>query len=206
MAQPKKIKWSIEADFLQGCNCDYGCPCEFEAPPTGGSCEGLGAWKINKGHYGKVSLNGLGLAFAAKWPKAIHHGNGTAVMFIDQKAKPEQRDALLAIASGQAGGMPFEIIATTFSKVLDPMFVPFKFVIKKKNSSVKIGDVVSIVHEPIKNPVTGNPESIKVVHETGFVFQSADCVSAKECRSSVAGVDFSYPNKNGFISKIKYHN
>ena len=41
MADGKHVKWSLEADYLQGCNCDYGCPCEFEAPPTEGLCEGL---------------------------------------------------------------------------------------------------------------------------------------------------------------------
>src|SRR5690348_15511320 len=52
-------KWWLEADYLQACNCDYGCPCEFEAPPTEGFCEGLGAWRISKGKYGDVSLDGL---------------------------------------------------------------------------------------------------------------------------------------------------
>ena len=206
MKKPEKIKWSMEADFIQACNCDYGCPCEFEAAPTMGFCDGLGAWRINKGHYGKVSLDGLGFAFSARWPKAIHHGNGTAALFFDEKANKEQREALLQIASGQAGGVPFEIIATTFSKVLDPQYVPFKFVIKGKNSSVKIGEVIAIAHEPIKNPISGEPESIKVEHETGFIFKSADCVSAKECRSSIPEINFSYPGKNGFISKIKYNN
>ena len=39
-----QVKWTMEADYLQACNCDYGCPCEFEAPPTQGYCEGIGAW------------------------------------------------------------------------------------------------------------------------------------------------------------------
>lgn len=206
MATAQKTKWSFEADFLQGCNCDYGCPCEFEAPPTSGHCEGLGVWKINKGKYGKVSLSGLGLAFAARWPQAIHKGNGTAVVFVDSKASAEQREALLKIAGGEAGGMPFEIIVKTFSKFLPPMFVPFKFQIKKKDSSAKVGNFLEIVHEPIKNPVTGQPESVKVVHETGFIFQEADCVSNKECRSTISELRFSHPGKNGFISKVKYHN
>src|SRR4051812_7744540 len=115
MATAKKVKWFFEADFLQGCNCDYGCPCEFEAPPTKGHCEGLGIWKINKGRYGQVPLQGLGLAFSARWPQAIHKGNGTAAIFVDVKADARQREALLNIASGQAGGLPFEIIAQTFS-------------------------------------------------------------------------------------------
>ena len=206
MKKSKKIKWVIEADFLQACNCNYGCPCEFEAPPTMGFCEGLGVWKINKGHYGKVSLNGLGFGFSARWPEAIHKGNGTAALFFDKKANAEQREALMEIASGKAGGMPFEIIVQTFSKVLDPQYATFKFNVKGKNSSVQIGDMVSIVHEPIKNPVTGQPESVRIEHETGFIFKSAECVSAKECIASVDGLNFSYPNKNGFISKIKYSN
>src|SRR6266850_6313315 len=107
-AKSKKVKWSIEADYLQACNCDYGCPCEFQAPPTQGFCEGMGAWHIRRGRYGAVKLDGLGFGFAAHWPGALHEGNGTAQLFFDEKADPVQREALLRIASGQAGGMPFE--------------------------------------------------------------------------------------------------
>src|SRR5215831_17807643 len=105
----EKTKWSIEADFLQACNCDYGCPCEFSAPPTTGFCEGMGAWRINKGSFGDLKLDGL----------------GTACLFFDERATQPQRDALLQICSGQVGGMPFEIIVHTFSKFLEPQFVPF---------------------------------------------------------------------------------
>src|SRR3954452_24101473 len=105
-----KTKWSLEADFIQACNCDYGCPCEFSAPPTKGFCEGMGAWRIKGGTYGNVSLDGLGLAFAAHWPKAIHEGNGTCGLLFDERANPQQREALLQICSGKAGGMPFKII------------------------------------------------------------------------------------------------
>src|SRR5579864_7113609 len=95
-------KWVIEADFIQACNCDYGCPCEFSAPPTKGFCEGVVAWRIQKGAFGNVHLDGLGMALAVRWPKAIHEGNGTAAVFIDERATPQQRDSLLQIASGKA--------------------------------------------------------------------------------------------------------
>ena len=206
MATATKTKWNLEADFYQGCNCNYGCPCEFEAPPTMGYCEGLGIWKINKGKYGNVNLAGLGLGFSAHWPKAIHQGNGTAAIFVDEKASKEQREALLNIASGQAGGLPFEIIATTFSKVLDPFFVPFKFNAQGRNVTANMGDKVSLTLEPIKNPVNGEPESLTIEHGTGFIFKKAECVSAKVCDSRVDGVKYSWPNKSGFISKISYSN
>jgi hypothetical protein len=74
--------------------------------------------------------------------------------------------------------MPFEIIAALVSKLSGPHFVPFQFNIRGKNSSAKIGDVAAMGFEPVKNPVTGEPEGIRVVHETGFLFKDADVVSA----------------------------
>src|SRR6059058_4597518 len=100
-------KWFLEADYIQACNCDYGCPCEFEAPPTMGYCQGLGAYRINRGSYGGVSLDGLGFAFVIDFPGAMHLGNGTTGWIIDERATPPQREALDAIISGNAGGMPF---------------------------------------------------------------------------------------------------
>jgi hypothetical protein len=57
-----KVKWSFEADYLQACNCDYGCPCEFSAPPTLGYCDGMGAWRIKRGKYARSSDFALGRA------------------------------------------------------------------------------------------------------------------------------------------------
>src|ERR1041385_6929873 len=92
------VKWFLAAEYLQACNCDYGCPCEFQAQPTYGRCEGMGAWRIEVGKYGSVKLDGLCFAFAARWPKAIHEGNGTVQFFFDEKANSEQRQALSQIA------------------------------------------------------------------------------------------------------------
>ncbi|HTY86726.1 MAG TPA: DUF1326 domain-containing protein [Candidatus Acidoferrum sp.] len=200
------VKWSFEADFLQACSCDYGCPCEFAAPPTHGFCEGMGAWRINRGQFGEVKLDGLGLGFAARWPKAMHEGGGTACLFIDEKATPAQRDALLEIGSGKAGGAPFEIVATTFSKILEPRFVPFHFDFNGRNSSLKVGDVMRVRLAPIKNPVTGDPESVRIQHATGFIFKEAECVAADEMRVAAGELNFSWPKKAAFVAQVKYSN
>jgi hypothetical protein len=199
-------KWSFDADYLQACNCDYGCPCEFSAPPSQGCFEGMGAWRVEQGEYDGLALNGLGLAFAAKWPGAIHEGNGTAFFFVDEKASPKQRKALLEIGSGKAGGMPFEIFANTFSTVLEPRFVPFDFDFDGLKSSVRLGDRMQIALEPIKNPVTGEEERVAVKHSTGFVFQTAECASARQGEVHVEDLEFSYPDKAGFVARTHYHN
>jgi len=201
-----KPKWNFEADYLQACNCDYGCPCEFSAPPTHGWCDGLGAWRIKNGSFGEVSLDGLGLGFAAHWPKAIHEGNGTLCVFVDEKANAAQRDALLQIASGKAGGLPFEILATTISKLLEPMFVPFRFEINGRDSKFKIGNAATAAFTSIRNPVTNEPETVSVNHGTGFVFKEAECIAAKEMEVAAGELSFSWPNKAGFFAQVKYGN
>ena len=206
MTTGAKVKWTMEADHLTACNCNYGCPCEFEAPPTQGYCQGVGAWRINRGRYGDVSLNGLGLGGALYSPAALHLGNMTLALFIDERAREPQRQALIQIASGQAGGLPFEIIASLVTNLSGPHFVPIQFNLKGKNSSAKIGDAASMGFEPIKNPVTGEPESIRIEHETGFLFKGADVVSAKECRASIGELNFSWPDKAGFVTQVKYGN
>lgn len=199
-------KWIIEADYLQACNCDYGCPCEFSAPPTPGYCEGMGAWQINRGNFGDVRLDGLGLGFAARWPKAIHEGNGTMVLFVDERANSAQREAFLTICSGKAGGLPFEILVTTFSKFLDPQFVPFKFHMDGRSSSVEVGNAMKVGMKPIKNPVTGEAEDVRINHGTGFIFKEAECVSADEMTVAAGELTFSWPKKAGFVTKIRYAN
>lgn len=200
------VSWAWEADYLQACNCDYGCPCEFSAPPTLGYCEGTGAWKINKGHFGDLSLDGLAVGFAAHWPKAIHEGNGTLALFIDENASEAQREALVTICSGQAGGLPFEILATTFTKVLGPFFAPFDFKFNGNENSVHVGEHLDIATEDIKNPVTGEPESVRIEHGTGFIFQNAEALSGKECRVGVPDLAFSWPDKAAFLCRVNYGN
>lgn len=199
-------KWSMEADYLQACNCHYGCPCEFQAPPTLGFCDGVGAWKISRGQFGETLLDGLAFGFAAHWPKALHEGNGTAALYFDERATPPQREALIEIATGKAGGMPFELILTTISTVLPFQFVPFKFNLDGRNSSVQAGDTMKLALAPIKNPVTGEPEGVRIQHETGFIFQTAEVVAGEVCEASVEGLKFSWPDKAGFVAKVRYSN
>ena len=45
------VKWHIIGKQFGNCNCDYGCPCQFNAPPTYKYCHGMGAFKIEKGFF-----------------------------------------------------------------------------------------------------------------------------------------------------------
>ena len=43
------MSWSLKGTVLVACNCDYGCPCNYNARPTTGDCEGGWMWIVDKG-------------------------------------------------------------------------------------------------------------------------------------------------------------
>ena len=93
--------WEIHAIQVTNCNCDYGCPCQFNSPPTYWTCEAAEGIIINRGFYGDVSLDGLTAAIIGKWPGPIHEGNGERQIIINEEAAPDQREGLEKILSGQ---------------------------------------------------------------------------------------------------------
>ena len=56
------IDWMIEAISFGGCNCDYGCLCQFERRPSQCDCRGFEIGRIERGHFGDVPLAGLHFA------------------------------------------------------------------------------------------------------------------------------------------------
>jgi hypothetical protein len=106
-------QWKLSGRVLISCNCDWGCPCNFQAPPSRGKCEGGWVWAIEQGHVGDVRVDGLRIALYSDWPGAIHEGGGRAVCYMDERADDAQRDALTRLLRGQLGG-PWGIFSNTY--------------------------------------------------------------------------------------------
>ena len=64
----KPVEWKLNIEHLMACNCNWGCPCTFESPPTYGTCEAALAYRVVDGNYGDESLDGLGWVLGALWP------------------------------------------------------------------------------------------------------------------------------------------
>lgn len=200
------VRWTWTADYLQACNCDWGCPCNWNARPTAGHCHGISAWKIRTGRYGDLELDGLHLAVAAKWPGPIHEGGGTCAAYVDERADPKQREALLAIVRGQAGGLPFEILASTVTTMLVPLVVPFDFKVDGPRSSLRVGSVIRADLAPIRSPVMGNPVGGKIVLDQGFVFKEALITSLDVFTVLDRDLRFAYPGQSGHYAVVEYAN
>src|SRR5919109_2024540 len=96
--------WHMKADYVETCNCDFGCPCNFNGFPTYGYCRALILYHIQSGNFGDVKLDGLEAIVAVSWPKAIHEGNGSFQLVFTKTADQNQRQALVNIFTGKAKG------------------------------------------------------------------------------------------------------
>src|ERR1700720_4576419 len=108
-----KSEWRLEGEWIKNCNCAFGCPCDFNAPPTYGSCKGMVGMRITKGHFDGTELSGLMFGTTVEFPGALHEGNGKMQPIIDERATLEQREALFNILSGKysAEGTLFHIFS-----------------------------------------------------------------------------------------------
>ncbi|MCE3248204.1 MAG: hypothetical protein K0R41_2029 [Geminicoccaceae bacterium] len=172
------VDWLIKGPKIASCNCDYGCPCEFNGRPTRGLCEGLEAHRIEQGHFGEVPLDGLVVAARYRWPGPVHEGGGVAQGIIDERATEAQRAALLKILGGQEQEPTtvFNIYGSTVAKELEPVFAPIEFAcdIAARTGRLVVPGVMRLTIEPIRNPVTGAPHRALIRLPEGFEFREAE--------------------------------
>jgi hypothetical protein len=199
-AQETISPWEINVTYVETCNCDFGCPCNFSGFPTYGFCRALVLYRIDQGHYGSVKLDGLSVVEAANWPKAIHNGDGTMRLYISKEADQKQRDALVKIFGGEAkGNGSFVIFRSTLKYFLEPKFVEIKYRIDGKRSSFSIPGELQVELEAFKNPVTGEESQTELHLPKGFIFQTAQACKSKVMRIVSPNLTFDDSGKNAFF-------
>lgn len=173
------VDWMIKGPELATCNCDFSCPCQFNALPTYGDCRAAVAMRIDEGHFGDVPLAGLHWVTLVAWPGPIHEGNGDCLPVIDERADERQREALLKILSGEEtapGATIFSVFATTFTTIHPPQFRPIEFSadIPARVGRFAVPGLMEAKAGPILNPVTGRPHRVRVVLPEGFEYREAE--------------------------------
>lgn len=173
------IPWEIEAREFANCNCDFGCPCQFNALPTHGDCAAFVGLEIDKGHFGDVQLDGLRAVGIMKWPGPIHMGKGEAFLIVDERANEAQRNAILTILTGgetAPGATIFSVFASTLEKAFDPAFkkIDAEIDIDKRHGRIAVDGIIEATGTPILNPVTGAEHRARIEIPNGFEYEIAE--------------------------------
>ena len=141
--------WKISGQYYETCSCDFVCPCvplQLTVKPTKGTCTFAMAFQIDRGSYGTVSLDGLGFIVLGLTPEAMGKGNWSVGVIADERASTEQRDAIVAIASGAAGG-PMAALSGLVGKLLGVESAPIRFDRNGMKWSVKAASLLDMAAE-----------------------------------------------------------
>ena len=110
--------WEVSGVFSEACECTPPCPCWNGKKPTQNHCHNVQVFKIDKGHYGAVSLDNLIVVSVAVSPegKTMMESAAQSVLlalYVDRSTNAAQRQALEKIwdqsfnfgAKGSKGGL-----------------------------------------------------------------------------------------------------
>jgi len=202
-----RTPWRLKVHWLETCNCESGCNCNFGGFPDHGSCQAICGLAVVDGHHGGVDLAGVRGVYAGKWPEAIHAGHGQAVVFVDTAATPEQAASLTAILSGREGGLPWEIFATTLDSFEGPVRRSIAMTINGRRSSFQIDGILRVALSPLKNPVTGEENEVHIVFpKGGLVWNDGDTATTEAMRIDYGPLRYEHPQKSSFYALTEWTN
>jgi len=127
-----------------------GCIMNGEAGTTGR--EALLVWKVDRGSFDGVPLNGLAViaAIAGDQNLGIREIGGAAAetraaMFVDERATPAQRSALVSMARQHSNGMVSKVVELTASPI---QFVDEPEAIRVAANSIRLTVAKAMDHDP----------------------------------------------------------
>ena len=144
--------WSLRGEYMESCNCDYLCPCIYtnpQGPATHDDCTAVMAFRIDEGRSGAVRLDGLKFALVIRSGRVMADGNWIFGVVVDAAADAAQREALGAIAGGEAGGTPAAIRQILVKDFRGVAFEPIEFTMEGLTRRVSIPGVLSFEIEGV---------------------------------------------------------
>ena len=158
MATPS---WTLSGQYYETCNCDFVCPCilqQMSAAPSKGPCLFAMAFQIEQGAYGTIPLDGLGFIVLGQTPEAMITGDWSVGVIVDERATAEQRDAIVSIVSGAAGG-PMAALSGLVGTFLGAESAPISFDRSGVTWTVRAAHLVDMGAEGVMglNPAATEP-------------------------------------------------
>ncbi len=200
-------QWSMRGDYFENCNCDVICPCaptRGQARPDNGNCDAVLIFEVAEGNHGDVSLDGLVFVVAFTTPGLMSEGNGTAAVYVDERASPQQRDALSAVASGKVGGPPALIFERLIAEnnFLGVKFVPISF---RKEGHKRGVSIPEILESNVEGLTGANGDDVEWLDNIGHPANTRLAL-ARGTGNTYRDYDFNWDNtgKNGHFAEFRW--
>jgi len=197
--------WRITGTYLESCNCDAICPCRrINGVPGGrstyGICEGALSWQIVDGQAGEVDLSGLAVALAARYSDDEEGSPWTWMLYVDERADPDQQRAIEEIWTGRAKGEQLEQFpwAWKASNLIAARPAQIEIDHTPRRQWFRVGDAVSV---RISGPV--HDDAIVTCVIPGH-HQPGEEVIAEELEVDEGPLRFEHQGKCGYAADFDY--
>ncbi len=207
-AKPATAEWSMNATIIEACSCPMFCQCYFNSKPAShGGHEGHGggehfckfnnAFRVNKGRYGDVSLDGTKFWVGGDLGGDFSTGMmDWAVLTFESSATKPQRDAIATIL-----GKVYPVKWNSFTTGKDAVM---SWTASKDHAEAKLDGGKSA--EVVLNRFPGNTSDPVVIknlkywgtpRNDGFVLMPSDVEAFR-----VGDKPFEFKGTNGFMITI----
>ena len=163
MATAAPTTYSMDGTLLEACSCAAPCPCWIGDDPDGGACAAFIAYHVDRGQIRGLDVSGLSLVLVNQIPGNVMAGNWRAVIYVDDRATPEQQQALLEAFGGQLGGAPADL-AKLLGAIVAVHLVPIEHQVEGGKGTIRVGNAVYSEMAPYTD-AQGRPTSL---HESIF--------------------------------------
>jgi hypothetical protein len=149
--------YTLDGTILEACSCGGPCPCWVGDDPDGGTCSSFVAYHVDRGQINGVGLADLSVVEVCQIPGNVLKGNWRVVLYVDDKATPEQREALLAAFSGTLGGPLSDLAALKQYVVIEDC--PIEHRVEGGKGSLRVIGKVTATMEPYRD-AQGRPTTL----------------------------------------------
>jgi hypothetical protein len=143
--------YSLQGSLLEACSCDVLCPCWIGEDPDRGDCQAFLSYHFDTGRIRGLDVSGLTIVAATYIPGNVLAGNWEQVILVDDRATPEQRDAILAALGGKLGG-PLADLSQLVGTVKAVESVPISHELVGGAGTVTIPGILESTMEPYRGP------------------------------------------------------
>ena len=199
------MSWHIRGSYFESCSCDAICPCRrIDGVPGGrstyGECLGVLSWLIEDGRADDVMLDGLAVALASRYHDDEPGSPWSFVLYVDERADPDQRDAIEQIYTGSLGGDALEHFPWAWKSAVRVAVRPVAIEVshEPRRQWLRIRDHVTV---RIRDAWHG-PETVTCVipgHE-----QAGEELVAEELRVEDGPLRFVYEGNCGYAAVFDY--
>lgn len=195
------MTFAVEGDYFETCTCDVSCPCIWLRPADREACDVMFAWHVRTGEKDGIDLSGLNAVMAVHTPKQMTDGGWKVALYLDDRATPEQSEAMGAVFSGGAGGH-LAALAPLIGEVAGVAPASISFDRSEKSLRAEVSGALTMQAEVLTGmdgvtaPVITNPM-------LGAIPQPVTQAKAGDV-SYHGHWDVEYSGTNSFVTDFKY--